>query len=145
MLNSSTSHAVLASDDSLPRVRVRAEACAEVVDTHALRWPVAGRATLRGPASGRRAQPANFLLPVAQRWLAALPANVRPRALAHAFPRLANRLAAAWDDGPGLSLVFADLLIDQRGHRQGFPPAVKADLYRLWRHWHDADGAAAAR
>lgn len=133
----------LASDDSLPLVRVRAESCGEVVDTHTLRWPVAAHDAPRKPSYGRRAQPADFLLPVANRWLASLPPSVRPRTLAQAFPRLANRLAAAWDDDPGLSLVFADLLIDQRGGRQGFPPRVKADLYRLWRHWHDLrDGAA---
>jgi len=132
-------------DDSSRPVRVRAGAYGEVVDTHALAWPDAGRPRSRDPAARRRAQPADFLLPIARRWLASLPSATRPRTLAQRFPRLANRFAAAWDDEPSLALVFADLLIDQRGDRQGFPPAVKADLHRLWRHWQRArDGARRA-
>lgn len=131
-----------ASDDSPQPVRVRAQTYGEVVDTHALAWPGAPRDPMPDPAGRRRAQPADFLLPIARRWLAALPSAVRPHALAQRFPRLANRLAAAWDDEPSLALVFADLLIDQRGERRGFPPAVKADLHRLWRHWQRARAAA---
>lgn len=132
--------------DDLPRpVRVRAQTYGEVVDTHALAWSDAARIPAPDPAARRRAQPADFLLPVARRWLGSLPPAVRPRALAQRFPRLANRLAAAWEDEPGLALVFADLLIDHRGDRRGFPPAVKADLHRLWRHWQRArDGASRA-
>ncbi|MFO1414925.1 MAG: hypothetical protein U1F10_13645 [Burkholderiales bacterium] len=118
-----------------PEVRVRAVGYAEVVDTDALRWPGWMPTRPRDPALDRRAHPADFLLPIARRWLAALPSPVRPRALARQFPRIANRLADAWQDDASLHLVFDDLLIDHRGHRQGFPPAVKADLHRLWRYW----------
>ncbi len=138
---------MVATDESLHPVQVRAQASREVVDTQAIAWPAGGRVMLH-PAAVRRAQPENFLLPIARRWLASLPTPVRPRALAHSFPRLVNRFAAAWDDEPSLTLVFSDLLIDHRGNRKGFPPAVKADLHRLWRHWQRermaANGAAIA-
>ena len=124
---------MLATDESLHPAWMRAQAYGEVVDTQAIAWPAGPVA--RHPAAARRAHPANFLLPIAKRWLASLPATVRPHALAHRFPRLVNRFAAAWEDEPSLALVFADLLIDHRGNRKGFPPAVKADLHRLWRHW----------
>lgn len=131
-----------ATEGPHPAVRVRAHAFAEIVDTHTLVWSGPGHAGARNQAAARRAQPADFLLPVAKHWMASLPAPLRPRSLAQQFPRLANRFAAAWEDEPGLALVFSDLMIDHRGNRQGFPPAVKAELHRLWRHWHREREAA---
>lgn len=124
-----------AADLSHLRIRVRARAYGEVVDTDGPAWTANASPAAPDPACSRRAQPANFLLPVAKRWMLTLPPSVRPKALAERYPRLVNRFAAAWQDEPSLNLVFSDLLIDRRGNRQGFPPAVKADLHRLWRHW----------
>lgn len=123
-------------DEGNPSVRIRAYAYAEVVDTHALSWPGWSPNGPHDPTRERRAQPAEFLLPIARRWLESLPPTVQPRALARRFPRLVNRLADAWGDDPSLTLLFDELLIDHRGDRAGFPPPVKADLHRLWRYWH---------
>ncbi|MFO1399050.1 MAG: hypothetical protein U1F48_18490 [Burkholderiales bacterium] len=116
-------------------IRVRATSYGEVVDTDGPTSTVTMRPAAPDPTLSRRAQPADFLLPVARRWMTSLPSSVRPKALAERFPRLANRFATAWHDEPSVDLVFSDLMIDHRGNRQGFPPAVKADLHRLWRHW----------
>lgn len=84
----------------------------------------------------RKAEPANVLLPVARVWLASLPDDMRPVELARHYPRLANRFAIAWNDKASVALVFDDLMTDRRGTRQGFPPAVAADLLALWRYWN---------
>jgi hypothetical protein len=47
------------------------------------------------------------------------------------FPRVANRLAIAWPDPKAVQEVLDDVLIDRRGGRQGFPPAVQQELLRL--------------
>lgn len=124
-----------ASDAHVVHIRVRVKAVAEVVDTDAMAWPAWPQLPEDELGTIRRAQPADFLLPIARRWLASLPSAVRPRALAKHYPRLANRLADAWADDKSVALVFDDLLIDHRGGRRGFPGAVKVELHRLWKHW----------
>ena len=83
-----------------------------------------------GPAL-RRAVPLDRPLPATLRWIVSLPAAVQPLTLLQQFPRIANRLAQAWSDEATLSECFDDLLVDQRGGRQGFPPAVRRDLSLL--------------
>ncbi|MES2990990.1 MAG: hypothetical protein V4844_06190 [Pseudomonadota bacterium] len=64
-------------------------------------------------------------------WLARLPADFRPDALAARYPRIANRLALLWRD-PGLIEQYLDeLLVPKRPDRQGFPSEVAADLQSL--------------
>ena len=64
-------------------------------------------------------------------WLAHLPADFRPAALAERFPRIANRLAQLWRD-PGLTEHLLDeLVVPRRPGRQGFPPEVMVDLQSL--------------
>jgi hypothetical protein len=89
----------------------------------------------------RRAEPLNRPLPATLRWLASLPAAVQPLALLQHFPRIANRLAQAWSDETALAECFDDLLVDHRGGRQGFPPAVHRELtllreYMAYRLFH---------
>ncbi len=79
----------------------------------------------------RRAEPLNRPLPAALHWIGSLPASVQPLALLHQFPRIANRLAQAWNDEAALAECFDDLLTDRRGGRQGFPPAVQRELTLL--------------
>lgn len=93
------------------------------------------RMRARAGARSRRENPVSALLPATQTWLAALPDPVRPRHVAEQFPRIANALAACWDAPDDLARLFPDLLLDRRGGRQGFPPAVHADLVALWRWW----------
>ena len=64
-------------------------------------------------------------------WLKHLPARQRPLRLCIEYPRVANRVAWCWRD-PGLSeTVLADLLVDRRGGRLGFPTVIVRELQRL--------------
>jgi len=69
----------------------------------------------------------------ARQWLRRLPARERPLALCSMYARLANRIAAVWEDPAQTDAVFDELMIDQRGGRLGFPPLVAAELMRLHR------------
>jgi hypothetical protein len=82
----------------------------------------------------RRAQPVAFLLPSTQKWLESLPRRVQPRVLCDYYPRIANSLAAMWEDTEGLRAYFDGLFIDRRGGRRGFPPDVLNDL-RVLRYY----------
>jgi len=86
----------------------------------------------------RRAQPANFLLPLTRRWLNELPVDARPFALARHYPRLANQFAAAWGDTDALAALFDGLMVDRRGGRRGLPEPVMGDVLALWRHRNSA-------
>lgn len=66
-----------------------------------------------------------------RQWLRRLPSRERPLALCSLYPRVANRLAAVWDDPVQTEVVFDDLMIDRRGGRLGFAPLVASDLMRL--------------
>ena len=64
-------------------------------------------------------------------WLIKLPPAVRPQALCEQFPRVANVIADAWNDGPAGDRLFARLLTDDRGGRRGFPADIEHELRRL--------------
>lgn len=64
-------------------------------------------------------------------WLTQLPQPVRPSELCAQYPRVANRIALCWSDPLLTEQVFDGLLISQRGKRNGFPPAVAAEMLRL--------------
>jgi hypothetical protein len=70
------------------------------------------------------------LTPVALRWLAQLPREVRPLELFYAYPRIGNHLAAL-GNAATVSAFLAELLIDKRGGRQGFPGGIAGELSRL--------------
>lgn len=78
-----------------------------------------------GPGSQQR------LTSVAQRWVKALPATVRPLELCSRFPRIANRLALCWNYVDLVESIFNELLVDHRGGREGFPTPVANELLRL--------------
>ena len=79
----------------------------------------------------RKAAPVETLLPLTVRWAARLPEPVRPYVLMQQYPRVANLLAAAAATSASLNACLADLLIDRRGGRRGFPEPVAQDLLRL--------------
>jgi hypothetical protein len=79
----------------------------------------------------RRRQPLDDALPVTIRWVARLPAEVRPVTLLRQFPRIANVVARAWNDAAEIQAVLDDLLVDRRGGRQGFPLEVTEELLVL--------------
>jgi hypothetical protein len=84
----------------------------------------------------RKNAPANIPLPRTQKWFDGLPPPVRPVALMRHFARVANLIAAAWDDLDHFEGYMESLLTDKRGRRKGFPPEVIAELTSLdvYRH-----------
>ena len=76
-------------------------------------------------------------------WLAALPPNVRPLALATKFPRVANRIAQEWPKPSACRRDFDDLVYDKRGARRGFPPDVFVELLALRDYYYGYDLALA--
>lgn len=97
----------------------------------------------------------------AYRWLAKLPAAVRPIKLGEHFPRIVNQLAeAAGRSAVALRVALLQLVIDTRApKRHGFPPEIQAELQRLVEHYaltaavrdmgrnrtHEAAGPSASR
>lgn len=86
-------------------------------------------------ARGQRASSHNDLAANTFKWLAKLPRETRPNALAVKFPRVANRLAEVWNRPPECERYLDDLMTDTRGDRQGFPPDVASDLEALKKHF----------
>jgi len=84
----------------------------------------------------RRSHPADYLLPIGERWLRTLPAEVLPADLARNFPRIVNLIAMQWDDRGACAAYFEELLTDRRGGRHGFPQNVERDLSRLRNYWY---------
>lgn len=100
------------------------------------------RRIARGPAPGAGHRPVrtpgsddNRLDEAAIRLLEHLPAHLRLVALRGLYPRLLNRLAAAWGDAAAFDAEVDSLVIDRRGGRQGFPFEVLAELTEL-REYH---------
>ncbi len=83
------------------------------------------------PQTLRRAQPLNQALPTTIKWVAGLPAKVRPLSLLREFPRIANDLARAWPDAPSFAASMDSLLHDRRGGRRGFSGDVQSELRML--------------
>ena len=82
---------------------------------------------------------ANRLLSSTIDWLASLPPNVRPLALATKFPRVANRIAHEWREPSACRHDFDDLVYDKRGTRRGFPPDVYVELLALRDYYYGYD------
>ncbi|MBX3605427.1 MAG: hypothetical protein KF788_09150 [Piscinibacter sp.] len=66
-------------------------------------------------------------------WLRSIPTPLHPKRLCRFYPRIANRLAEAWDDHDRTDQLFEDLLNDRRGKRRGFPERIIFELQRLER------------
>ena len=84
----------------------------------------------------RRARPADYLLPIGERWLRGLPPEVLPASLVTTFPRIVNLIAMQWEDRSACAAYFEELLSDRRGGRRGFPQNVERDLSRLRNYWY---------
>ena len=84
-------------------------------------------------AALRTSQPGDddLLGAAAQAWLEHLPEHAQPRRLAQRHPRVVNRLADVWADSRAAADAIDALMIDERGGRTGFSPAIRAELMRL--------------
>ncbi len=77
-----------------------------------------------------RAQPSpniKELLP----WIQQLPMEVRPKHLIVQYARIANKLVQLWSHPQACEKYFNNLMLDERGTRQGFPPEVAQELAAL--------------
>lgn len=82
--------------------------------------------------SGQRAQGAGEPLDArAERLFDSLPEEHRLAFTRERFPHVLNRIAADWDTPKRLLQRFDELLIDQRGNRQGFPFQAMVELANL--------------
>jgi len=97
------------------------------------------RKALDGPSKAeatpkivRRSADANpVLLDATVAWMNELPYAARPTELAQRYPRIANSIAELWRRVARCEEYLDSLLVDQRGGRQGFPPAVGHELAAL--------------
>lgn len=64
-------------------------------------------------------------------WLRQLPPRQRPLRLCTEYPRVANRVAWCWRDPALTDAVLAELLVDRRGGRLGFPAVIVRELQLL--------------
>ena len=83
----------------------------------------------------RKGAPANVPLPRTVKWVESLPSSVKPTALLRHYARIANVLAAAWDDPTAVSSYMDCLFGYEREYRKGFPPDVANELLTL-REYH---------
>ena len=57
--------------------------------------------------------------------------HLYPQNLERQFPRVLSKIVAAWSSRESISALFSELLIDQRGDRQGFPPEIVREIFQL--------------
>ncbi|RPH44948.1 MAG: hypothetical protein EHM87_08370 [Burkholderiales bacterium] len=103
-----------------------------MIDTHE---GTARRVSEASPPSGQGAARAGLSAVDVQGWLDRLPEAARATALAASYPRIAERLALFDSEPPFAARYLDQLMIDQRGDRQGFPIEVARELLRLRSHY----------
>jgi len=79
----------------------------------------------------RKSNPADEVTLLTRRWVGKLPQDVRPINLIGKYPRIVNRIAAAWDYPAAFGEYLTDLLYDFRGGRAGFPAEIVFELRAL--------------
>jgi hypothetical protein len=86
-------------------------------------------------SADRHEQAAESISELTRAWLESLPMSVRPVTLVDKYPRIANRLALLWKKPRQCDVYFENLLVDERGGRQGFPQSVALELVTLKTHY----------
>jgi hypothetical protein len=71
------------------------------------------------------------------KWLATLPAEVRPMATAREYPRIANRIGELWGNCEFSRLYMQGLLKDRRSGRKGFPSLIREELEALQTYYFE--------
>jgi len=79
----------------------------------------------------RTEQSDHVLLDTTLTWMARLPKDMRPMALARRYPRIANNIADTWRRVARCEEYLDTLVVDRRGNRTGFPPDVALELNNL--------------
>ena len=68
--------------------------------------------------------------------------DIYPHRLEAAFPNLVEKIATLWND-PAMESCFTDLMLDQRGNRQGFSPEILLEIFALRNYFHSLQPAPA--
>lgn len=71
------------------------------------------------------------------KWLATLPATLRPMAAARSYPRIVNRIGDLWGHCEHTRLYLQGLLNDRRSDRSGFPAEVRLELEALQQYYFE--------
>lgn len=71
-------------------------------------------------------------------WLLSLPTEIWPLWLVKHYPRIANQFAGVWLRRSACENLFAELLLDQRGTRKGFPVEVSREIMALKQYFDKA-------
>lgn len=79
----------------------------------------------------RKASPATVPLKTTAAWMENLPPEVRPHAIYHRIPRIANAVAAVWARPDATEALLGNLLVDRRGGRKGFAEDILNEINRL--------------
>jgi hypothetical protein len=96
------------------------------------------RKKVGGKRAGQRTlQTSTVISDAASRWLAELPADVRPMECARRFPRIVNGIADLWRRVAQCEEYLDSLVVDLRGDRTGFPQAVAKELQTLRGYYAD--------
>ena len=93
-----------------------------------------------GAGAARRAPDSpedGTLTAAAQTWYAALPKTVQPVLLAERYPGICNRMGERWQRPNLIILYFDELLMDNRGGRQGFPISIAIEIASLKEYFLD--------
>jgi len=77
-------------------------------------------------------------------WLLSLPTEIWPLWLIKHYPRIANQFAEVWPRHAASEKLFAELLLDQRGTRKGFPADVSREIMAL-KLYYDTQKVPAAK
>ncbi|PFH11989.1 hypothetical protein BCF11_4461 [Collimonas sp. PA-H2] len=77
-------------------------------------------------------------------WLLSLPTEIWPLWLIKHYPRIANQFAEVWPRRAAGEKLFAELLLDQRGTRKGFPADVSREIMAL-KLYFDTGAASVAK
>ena len=105
------------------------DAVIDIVRQNAPKDPAEWAKRRRAPSPSDRA-----LTGEAITWMLSLPDPVRPEQLAQRMPRLANQIAAVWNDRLRCASALHALTIDDRGGRRGLPSDILDEVRALHRH-----------
>ena len=66
-----------------------------------------------------------------------------PHKTAEKYPRIVERIGILWGT-VGMARYFNDILFDERGDREGFPPEVMAEIFALSNYHESANPSRSA-
>jgi hypothetical protein len=120
--------------DSIPFEKVSIQDAKEALDKEQPSTQRKNWTNVRPPTGAVQDAGAPLLATATLAWAEQLPAHLKPTLLTANFPRIANRIAEMWKRPLYCEKYLDDLVLDARGGRQGFPPAVASEIANLKIH-----------